>query len=280
MSRIPARSQVERALSSHSLRSPAVAVRILAHSGLAPPDTVIEVGPGSGMLTAAIAARVRRVIAVEHDRSAWAALRSRFAHDASVEVVLGNFLDYPLPARGPYRVAGNLPFAQTSAIIRRLLGAPNPPVESILVVQREAALRWSGAIRESEVSVLAKVRFHFDVRLALRRREFNPPPSVDCAVLGIVPRDRPVLGAASERAFRALVARGFRAGRHTLRQNLRGILPPRTFDAFAVQTGLPRDAVPGDLAFEDWLALFRSTIKERPRGTPARAFAPPTANSQ
>src|SRR5688572_27917473 len=88
MARIDARSQAGRALSQHSLRDCRVASRIVAHSGLAPPDVVFEAGAGDGMLTAERAGTARRVIAVERDRRAWAELKRRFESDRRVTPVL------------------------------------------------------------------------------------------------------------------------------------------------------------------------------------------------
>jgi 23S rRNA (adenine-N6)-dimethyltransferase len=149
-------------------------------------------------------------------------------------VVLGDFLLLPLPEHGAYKVAGNVPFAITSSLIRKLLQAPNPPSDSVLVVQREAALRWSGDVRETAESVAAKVRFEFDIRLALRRRDFHPHPRVESVVLGMRRRPRPLLSPADERVFRAFVEHGFGRG-----QRLRD------------------GGSPGEIAFDEWLAMFR-----------------------
>ena len=137
MSRIASRSQAGRALSQHSLRDATVAARIVARSGLAPPDTVYEIGAGAGTLTAELARAAGRVIAVEQHRPTWAALKSRFERDHRVVPVLGDFLRYPLPWQAPYKVVANPPFEVTSALIRRLLGEPNPPVATLIVVKTE-----------------------------------------------------------------------------------------------------------------------------------------------
>jgi 23S rRNA (adenine-N6)-dimethyltransferase len=274
MSRHNSRSEVGRALSHHSLRSSAVAERILAHSGLAPPDTVYEIGPGAGLLTAALACRARSVVAVEHDREAWSALRRRFGPESNVRPILGDFIRYPLPRTGTYHVIGNIPFARTSAIMRKLLEEPNPPQEALLVMQREAALRWSGAVRESAVSVIAKTRFDFTVAMAMRRRDFDPPPRVDCAVLKFVARPEPVLARGDIAAFQSFVLRGFGEGRRTLRRNLGPVVDHAAFEAIASRHHLPMDAAPGDLPFGGWRDLFAASIAARRRaGEGARRYS-------
>ena len=237
MARTDTRTQAGRALSQHSLRDQNVARRIVAHSGLAPPAVVYEVGAGGGVLTAELARVAGRVVAVEQQRSAWSALKCRFAGDPRVAVELGDFLRYPLPARGDYFVAGNPPFAITSALLRRLMSLPNPPVETLLVVQREAALRWSGECEESVASLVAKVRFEFEIRLALRRQDFRPYPRVGCVVLSMRRRERPLLARGAERHFELFLRRQFgRAGRGS---------------------GRLRGGAPGERTLEEWLERFR-----------------------
>jgi 16S rRNA A1518/A1519 N6-dimethyltransferase RsmA/KsgA/DIM1 with predicted DNA glycosylase/AP lyase activity len=243
-------------LSQHLLRDEKVAQRIVAASGLAPPDTVYEIGPGSGVLTTALARRVKRVVAIEHDRTLIGPLRERFSDWDNVEVVHHDFLRYPVPKTDSYKVVGNPPFALTSPLLRHLLSLPNPPAEAVLVLQAEAALRWAGVVHESVVSVVAKVRFRFEFRLALHRREFAPRPAVDCALLAIVRRPTPLLGAADERRFAEFVAAGFGRGRGSARKNLEKVIGYEQFKAFARGACLPLDAAPGELGVEDWLALF------------------------
>lgn len=238
------------------MRDQAVAERIVAASGLAPPDTVYEVGAGGGELTCAIARVASRVIAVEQDRGLVGELRRRFVNNPGVEIRFADFLRMELPRSDPYKVIGNPPFAITSPLMRHLLGRANPPVQVALVMQREAALRWSGIARESVASLLAKVRYEFELCLALHRRDFRPFPRVDCVLLSVRPRTTQVIARRAEPAFERLVRLGF-GGRHReVRKNLRGLVGHRTFQLVAGSLGIDPDARASELAFEDWLALF------------------------
>lgn len=256
MSRLDRRPAAGRVLSQHSLRDENVAQQIVAASGLAPPDTVYEIGPGLGMLTAAVARRAKRVVAIERDRTLIVPLRNRFENSVNVEIVHDDFLRYPLPATGDYKVVGNPPFSLTSPLIRHLLALPNPPSEALLIVQVEAGLRWSGSVRESLVSIAGKVRFRFEVRLALHRRRFAPIPSVDCVLLAMLRRAVPLLSRADERRFVEFVALGFGRGRGSARKNLEGLVTYPQYKAFTRGSAMDLDSAPGELSFEDWLALF------------------------
>ena len=257
MARVDTRPAVGRVLSQHRLRNASVAQRIVAASGLAPPLPVYEFGAGDGVLTAALARVSPRVVAIERDATLWRRLSERFRGCPSVEVVLGDALTHALPRREAFAVVANPPFGLTSPLIRRLADAPNAPVVAALVVQREAALRWSGLAGESLASLLLKVSFEAEVPLALRRRDFDPYPRVDCAVLVLRARVSPVLSAPEEAVFQRLVEAGFRGPHVRVRSNLERCVPYGRFKALARGRGLPLDAQAAALSFEAWVALTR-----------------------
>jgi 23S rRNA (adenine-N6)-dimethyltransferase len=242
----PIRSSSSKVLSHHRLRDATVALRIVASTGLAPPDLVFELGAGEGMLTAALRNRCRKVVAVEVDRSRWAELRGRFHDDPRVEPVLSDILAFRFPERAPYAIVSNVPFSVTAALMRRLQELPNPPRRAYLVLQTDAAMKWAGLGTETQASVLLKIGFTVDVLLALRRTDFQPRPNVDCVLVRLTRRAKPVFSGGETRAFEAFVRRGFNSGGRLWGKQTR--------------------SRPGELTFEDWVSAFRSA--GRPRGTP------------
>jgi 23S rRNA (adenine-N6)-dimethyltransferase len=133
---------------------------------------VLDLGAGHGAVTAALLDAGADVVAVEIDQRAVDVLRRRFP---DARVVEGDLVTVPLPRR-PYRVVANLPFATTSAILRRLLDPRGQLVAATLVLQRGAAIGWSQR----------HVR-RFDLRLGptIPASRFRPMPSVDAAVLHV-----------------------------------------------------------------------------------------------
>lgn len=286
MSRIAARAPLGVALSQHSLRNSTIAERIVAASGLAPPDVVFEVGAGTGTLTAALAAAHRRVVAVERDPVAASFLRRRFSSCPTVEVIEADFLHFALPSKGRYAVAGNPPFSLTSPILRRLLGLPNPPARTVLVLPRDAALRWSGAVERSVVSVLTGARFTVELLLAIHRREFQPRPNIDAVLVAIEPRGAPPAASRLMPAFEQFLRRGF--GRGPLaRRNLGREVSYETFKAVARRHQLSLDVAPRDVpvsAREDLFLQSQSAVRHArpsfsPRGGARRAGPRPSLHN-
>lgn len=157
-------------------------------------DHVLEIGPGKGHITRELIGRCGRLTAVELDHSLWARLGERFAGDGRLTLIEGNFLKTPLP-KGPYKVFANIPFSETSNIIRRLTQCGNPPGAAWLIVEWGAAKRFAG-------NSLAgwTLRPYFKVRAAARigRGQFHPAPSVDAALLELRRREAPTCPGSSK----------------------------------------------------------------------------------
>lgn len=256
---MPRRSPLRTTLSDHRLRNANVAQRIVASTGLSPPALVYEFGAGAGDLTAALVPHAGRIVAIEQDRQLWQRLRARFQSEPRVNPVLGDFRHVPRPRQRASEVVANLPFAHTSEAMRSLLSARSGPRAAHLIIERDAAMRWGGFGEETLVSVLAKPWFEVRIALALRRRDFAPPPRTDCVLLTTRRRLRPLLPAADERGYARFVRRGFGQGRGSARRNLAGALGYERFGRAARALGIEREARPGALSFEQWLGLWRAS---------------------
>jgi len=242
-------------LSQHFMRPHAA--RALARRLAFPPGAfVVEPGAGDGALTEALAEAGYRVLAVEKDARLYEELCRRFAGRESVECRLGDFLAMPLP-RTPYRVASNVPYGITAALVRKLLLAPRPPDVAVLVVQREAAEKFAGAPRETLFSLLQQPWWEIAIVGRVRRGDFVPAPRVRSAVLRIARRPRPLVQTSSAGRYRALIATAFGHGAADVSRALRGRLTPRQVRRLGQELGFSPHARTSDLTFGQWLAVFR-----------------------
>ncbi len=244
-------------LGQHFLSDPSILGRIADAAGLTPGDTVLEIGPGKGGLTAQLAARAGRVVAIEADGRLAAALRSRLA---AVEIVHGDALRVPWPAATC--VCGNIPYRITSPLIERALTPPRP-LRVVFLVQREVADRLAaspgsrtyGAL-SAGVQLVATVERLFGVP----RGAFRPPPRVESALVRITPLAPPPLDAAEETATRRLIRLAFQRRRQQLRRSLSefyGVERRRT-EELLDGIGAPPDARPEVLSPHQFAQLARS----------------------
>ncbi len=193
---------------------------IMDAAALTKTDTVLEIGPGLGVMTRPLAAQAGQVIAVETDRILADLLRRDAP--ANLEVVEQDFLTYDL-AKLPqqYKVIANIPYYLTSKIFRLLIESPNPPSVISVLIQKEVAERITAA--PGNLSILAlSVQYygHPELVRIVERHKFWPAPAVDSAVLRIT-LSGPAFPADSTRLFR-LIKAGFGEKRKQLKNALSG----------------------------------------------------------
>jgi 16S rRNA (adenine1518-N6/adenine1519-N6)-dimethyltransferase len=193
-------------LGQHFLRDAALLGRIADAVGAGPAETVLEVGPGPGGLTAALAARAGRVVALEKDRALADALEGRWQN---VRVVAGDALelDWHALAGGPFLAAGNIPYNITSPLLDKALAPPRPRSITFLV-QREVADRLAATPGTRDYGALTVgVRAVAAVERLFRvpAGAFHPPPKVDSTVVRLVPLAEPLVADGDVPAFRRTV---------------------------------------------------------------------------
>jgi 23S rRNA (adenine-N6)-dimethyltransferase len=240
-----ARRAARRELNQHFLRSRRLAAELVRSAALSPDDLVLEIGAGSGRLTTELARAAGRVLAVELD-SHWAhSLSHRFRSDSRVTVVRADAVQMTLPDES-FRVVANLPFGQTTALLRRLFDDPSLPLERAdLVVQWGSAQKRTGVWPSTMLGATWGAWWTFRIDRRLPAACFEPAPSVDAAVLVVTRRAPPLVPPAEWREYRDFVRRGFRQG-------LRAVVPPRRLRRLA------RRATPRDLDVHQWAALYWS----------------------
>jgi 16S rRNA (adenine1518-N6/adenine1519-N6)-dimethyltransferase len=255
--------RAKRRLGQHFLTDPRLLGRIADALGAGPGDTVLEIGPGPGGLTAALAERAGRLVAIEKDADLVPALRERFP---SATIVQGDALetDWPAVAGPRYLVAGNIPYNITSPLIDKALDPPRP-VRIVFLVQKEVADRVTaragerpyGALSVGVQSVAAAERL-----FTVPAGAFYPRPKVDSAVLRLTPLTEPLVDPAEQWSFRRLVVGLFGFRRKQLARGLReltGWEPARVGEVLD-QIGVAAASRPEVVAPATFAALHRRLV--------------------
>jgi 23S rRNA (adenine-N6)-dimethyltransferase len=241
---VSVRARRSRARGQHFLRGSALATDIVRSAGIRRGDLVVDLGAGTGLLTAALVRAGADVLAVELDPRLAAQLRRRFPH-----VVEGDAQRVPLP-REPYRVVANLPFDGGTEILRRLL-ADSQLLTADVILQWGTVCKRAAVWPSTAQGAIWGATFELSVVRRLSRDAFAPPPEVDAGVLRATRRADPLVPAAAQRGYDQFVHDGFRHG-------LRAVAPPLMLKRLARDLGLPRSPRPWDLDAPQWAALYRA----------------------
>jgi 16S rRNA (adenine1518-N6/adenine1519-N6)-dimethyltransferase len=253
----------KRRFSQHFLSDPRILGRIADALEAGSDDTVLEIGPGAGTLTALLAQRVGRLIAIEKDRDLVPGLRARFP---DVEIVEGDALEYDWPSlvapASRFAVIGNIPYRITSPLIDKALTPPRP-WRVVYLVQREVADRVIAAAGTESygalsigVQAVARAERLFPVPAGA----FHPRPRVDSALLRLTPLPEPLVTDQEVAGFRRLVVGLFGLRRKRLLRGLRELTgePGPRVELRMKEAGISPDVRPETLSPEDFARLYRA----------------------
>jgi 16S rRNA (adenine1518-N6/adenine1519-N6)-dimethyltransferase len=265
---------------------------IINAADLSKNDTVLEVGPGLGFLTAKLAKAAGKVLAVELDDKLAAYLRDAISNGETenVEILNENILDINFKNTKyqilniKYKIVANLPYNITSVFLRKFLTSENKPESMVLMLQKEVAERICA--KPGDMSLLAlSVQFYADPEIVayVPKENFWPMPAVDSAVIklslrsplapGFRPGGSDSVGNGKneiaspearndkEKDLFRLAKFGFSAKRKMLKNNLAGGLhiAPAEAEKMLVAAGLNPKARAEDLSLSDWFNLMQYT---------------------
>ena len=162
--------------------------RLLQQSNIHSNDEVLDIGAGKGIITKALLNRGCRVTAVELDEKNILYLKKQFSNEKRFGLLCGDFMELPLP-EGNYKIFSNIPFFITSDVLNKITQAKNSPIDTYLILQKQAAMKYCGAMETTLKSLLLKPRFNMMIMHQFSRNDFSPRPNVDIVLLHIQKRN-------------------------------------------------------------------------------------------
>ena len=271
------RPQSKPKLGQHFLASEEVAVRVVDALGDVSQSTVLEIGPGRGILTSLLARRARRLIAVELDRVLAAQLRLKFGMARNVEIIEADILSIdfdslfgPKPGLSrpgidlkpePMKAVGNLPYYITSDILLRLFEFSKYFDSIVIMVQREVADRIAaqpGGRDYGMLSATAQLYGRVEKLFTLPPTAFVPPPKVHSAVLRLtIDPQQEKLGIAGD-GFIDFLRLSFGQKRKTLWNNLKANYDGAQLKRALAEAKVKATARAETLSLEESAAIYRA----------------------
>lgn len=254
--------RAKKSLGQHFLRDQGIALDIVNLLGKERSERpVLEIGPGTGVLTAHLAARHTHFRAVELDRESvqYLLARSILRPDQLVE---GDFLHLSVDSffPTPFSIIGNLPYHISSQIFFKVYENREYLPEVVAMVQKEVADRIAsppGKKTNGILSILLQAWYDIDMAIHVPPESFTPPPKVQSGVLHLRRNQRTVLGC-DEKLFFRVVKQSFSTRRKTLRNTLKGFIQG--------QNAVPEqfaNARAEELSVEDFVVLTNALYQDQ-----------------
>lgn len=256
----------KKSLGQNFMHDPNLIEKIVTTANIMPEDTVIEIGPGTGELTEALAQKARHVFAIEVDDRLRPLLETRFENYSNVYFMFEDVLRVDLlrlVGADDFIVVTNVPYYITTAVMQHLLEQVRRPKRIVMTMQYEVAQRIVAG--PGDMSVLAaSVQYYGEPKIVTRLKPavFWPRPNVDSAVLCVETYEQPIVDVPGDKEFFRVVKAGFSQKRKQLRNSLAGGLGVKSAaaDAYLTAAGIEPKRRAETLSLEEWAALTRAVV--------------------
>jgi len=254
----------KKSLGQNFLINEGIISKIVTAAELTNEDTVLEVGPGTGNLTRALVETGARVIAVEKDHRVIEDLNAEFSAP-QIEIIEGDILEFKPEINGliegEYKIVANLPYYITSHFIRTVFEEWPQPSSMVLMVQKEVAQRIMA--KPPDMNLLAlSIQYYSkpEIITLVSRGSFRPSPTVDSAVIRLIPRTEYSLSAEKETLFFSILKSAFAGKRKQLINTLPTIISLNKQGTTEIlkKIGLSPQARPETVDMAHWLILINS----------------------
>lgn len=278
----PARHRAKHRLGQNFLKDQTVIDKIVEAAGLSKDDQVLEIGPGLGVLTEAIAPHAGKLVAVELDRALQEHLAPLEAEFSNLTIIWQDFMktewaSLPFEADKPIKVVANIPYYITTPILMKLVQADRlekeplvdvPPIAEriLLMVQWEVAKRLTARPGNKDfgsLTLIAQYAAEVSVVTKVPAGAFRPRPAVDSAVVMLKPRSVPPVAVTKVPVMFRLIRAAFQQRRKTLLNSLQTSgIPKAELEAAAKRLGLDLGRRAETLSLQEYANLANALVED------------------
>jgi len=257
------RPKPKKSLGQNFLTDPNIRRKIVQVCCFDAEDSILEIGPGYGEITEIIAARVKKLVAVEIDRVLYEKLKERLGRLPNIIILKADILKadpkrlFP-EEKGKIKVFGNIPYYISSPIIEYLISNRGMFSDIFLTVQKEFGRRIAakpGTKDYGSFSCFVQYFTRPSIIFEIKRGCFYPAPKVDSVLLRLLPREHPAVKVDDEEHFFNIIRHAFGQRRKTLRNSLKDIVSSDTLDRFFQTQDIDFNIRPECLSLHHFAAL-------------------------
>lgn len=233
--------------SQNFLRSPKLVESLIARSNLTKDDVVYDIGAGSGVISSALARKVKQVVAIEFEPRTAKTLIHNMQPYPNVTVKVGDVMAMHFP-KTPYKIFANIPFHLSSPIVQRFINSPMAPEAAYLIVQKQFGRKLIATDTShftGQLGMLLGAEYKAKIIKSLRKTDFWPHPAVDTVLIELIKRKTPLVSPQRLSGYTQFTIQCFSDPKKLAKMPLQVI-------------GQTAGVSPSRLSLDQWVILFNS----------------------
>lgn len=227
--------------------------------------TILEIGPGKGIITDVLIKQNKKIIAIEADRKLFSELQKKYANVTNLSLIHTDFLKYTTPNE-PFIIVSNIPFNITASIIRKITGEQSKLYTAYLIMQKDAAIKFLGAPHAHSplLSHILNINFEIKLLMDIDKSNYSPRPKFDTAFVSIKRRENPVFDKQKSEQFKDFLVYIFERQKPRIKEALKSVMSNLQVKIILNNINIPEDKEIKKILFIDWVGIFETFINHAP----------------
>ena len=227
--------------------------------------TILEIGPGKGIITSTLIKQNKKIVAVEADPRLFHELQKKYANVTNLSLIQADFLKYTTPDE-PFLIISNIPFNITADIVRKITDEQSKLHTAYLIMQKDAAIKFIGAPHAHSplLSHILNINFEIKLLMDIDKSNYSPRPKFDTAFVSIKKRENPVFDKQKSEQFKDFLVYIFERRKPRIKEALKSVMSNLQVKIILNNMNIPEDKEIKKILFIDWVSIFETFISHAP----------------
>lgn len=235
--------------------------------------TILEIGPGKGIITDVLIKQNKNIIAIEADPKLFSELQKKYANITNLSLIQADFLKYTTPDE-PFIIVSNIPFNITANIVRKITDEQSKLHTAYLIMQKDAAIKFLGAplAHSPLLSHILNINFEIKLLMDIDKSNYSPRPKFDTAFVSIRRREKPVFDKQKSEQFKDFLVYIFERQKPHIKEALKSVLSHLQVKIILNNINIPEDKEIKKILFIDWVSIFETFISHAPEKSKIKIY--------
>ena len=235
--------------------------------------TILEIGPGKGIITDVLIKQNKKIIAIEADPKLFSELQKKYANTTNLSLIKADFLKYTTPNK-PFTIVSNIPFNITANIVRKITDEQSKLYAAYLIIQKDAAIKFIGAPHAHSPLLSHILNINFEIKLLtdIDKSNYSPRPKFNTAFVSIKKRKKPVFDKQKSEQFKDFLVYVFERRKPLVKEALKSVMSNLQVKIILDNLHIPENKEIKKILFTDWVSIFKTFASHAPEKSKIKIY--------